>query len=244
MARGGASIQPGFIYHLISRFVAKEWFVESAVERRVYLSLLGLALTQTDWRCFCYAVMSSHIHIGVVAGTTKLVEWMRPMHTTFAQWLNLRRERIGGVFVRGPNVITVEPEHAGRLINYVHCNPVRAGVVANAHDCDWTSYRAYAGAAHVPGWLDVDCGLGLAGLTSRAGFEAWSGSVQTSRDEAEQLGLLPRAKAGRPPVDLGEAPKMRNPPRAGRRVSFVAGERFEGLSKRIDLRFGIWAALE
>ena len=100
MTRGGGNVKPGAIYHLISRFVAKEWFIESSVERRAYLSMLGAAIGPTDWRCFAFAVMSSHIHLGLVAGTTPLAEWLRPMHTGFAKWTNRRRDRIGAVFAR------------------------------------------------------------------------------------------------------------------------------------------------
>ncbi|HEY5925971.1 MAG TPA: hypothetical protein VIV11_29995 [Kofleriaceae bacterium] len=34
MTRGGSLVVPGCVYHLISRFVAKDWFIESAAERR------------------------------------------------------------------------------------------------------------------------------------------------------------------------------------------------------------------
>ena len=179
MPRGGTAIERGNIYHLISRFVAKEWFIESSVERRGYLALLGPAIERTDWRLFCYAVMSSHIHLGVVAGTTSLASWMRPMHTTFANWVNTRRERIGAVFVRGPNVIDVRPADAAELIRYVHLNPVRAVVVDRASESDWTSHRAYLGSERRPIWLDVDSGLELAGFTSREDFGAW---VEHDRD--------------------------------------------------------------
>jgi putative transposase len=196
--RGGASIQAGSIYHLISRFVAKEWFIESDAERRVYLSLLGAELVRTDWRCFCFAVMSSHIHLGLVAGTSRLRSWLRPVHTVFANWLNERRDRIGAVFVRGPHVIDVRPDRVARLIDYVHLNPVRAGVVARPEESDWTSYRAYAGLAKQAGWLHVDRGLELAGFATMAAFERWSASAATDRAEMDALGLLPHGRRGRP----------------------------------------------
>ena len=132
MARGGASIEHGTVQHIIPRFVAKEWFIESALERNVYLSLLSGALENSDWRCFSFAVMSSHIHLGVIAGHETLASWLRPMHTHFAHRMNEQRGRIGAVFVRGPNVVAVQPDGVSRLINYIHNNPVRAGVVASA----------------------------------------------------------------------------------------------------------------
>src|SRR5215204_1287195 len=107
MARGGGHVEAGRVYHVISRFVAKQWFVESTRERRVYLSMLGDAMERSDWRCFSFAVMSSHVHLGVVAGVSPLAAWMRKMHSDFADYINKRRERIGAVFVKGPNVLEV-----------------------------------------------------------------------------------------------------------------------------------------
>jgi REP-associated tyrosine transposase len=197
MPRGGSGIERGNIYHLISRFVAKEWFIESAVERRGYLSLLGPAIEQTDWRLFCYAVMSSHIHLGVVAGTTTLASWMRPMHTAFANWMNIRRERIGAVFVRGPNVIHVRPDGAADLIRYVHYNPVRAGVVHCPKESDWTSHRAYFGISRQHAWLDVECGLELGGFSSRQAFAA-SAELDGDADPLVVARLSPKISRGRP----------------------------------------------
>lgn len=210
MARGGGSVQDGLVYHLISRFVAKEWFIESARERRVYLSLLGLALSQTDWRLFCFAIMSSHIHLGLVAGTEPLAAWLRPLHTRFAQWLNEQRQRIGAVFVKGPNVIGVEPAGPSRLINYVHRNPVRAGVVAHPSDSDWTSHRAYLGLAHTPRWLNVELGLELAGFADGSALGAWTDRVKIGRRDLEDVQVL-RRNVGRPAQRVVELPATATP---------------------------------
>ena len=85
MARGGGTVRPGGIYHVISRFVAKEWFMDSDRERKAYRALLEEAFDGTDWRCFAYALMSSHIHLALVAGFAPLASWLRRMHTVFAQ---------------------------------------------------------------------------------------------------------------------------------------------------------------
>lgn len=197
MARGGAGILDGSIYHLISRFVAKEWFIDSARERRMYLALLGTAIAATDWRLFSYAVMSSHIHLGVLAGSVALRDWMRPMHTTFANWMNEQRERIGAVFVRGPNVIHVRAGDVGELVRYIHLNPVRAGVVASPVESDWTSHRAYEGAAYTQPWLDIQAGTQLAGFESPADLARWCSTPQQRNYSAAAL-LSPRAGRGRP----------------------------------------------
>ena len=150
---------------MISRFVASQWFVCDAHTRRTYLGLLGESLERTDWRCFAYAIMSNHIHLGVIAGYESLADWTRAVNRPFAEWMNVRHARIGAVFLR-PTALEVAPRGIGTLIAYIHCNPVRAGVVQRALDSDWTSHRAYAGRVEPPGWLDLDAAARLAGVES------------------------------------------------------------------------------
>jgi hypothetical protein len=189
---------------VISRFVAKEWFIESSIERRTYLSLLASALAASDWRCFSFAVMSNHVHLGLIAGADSLRGWLRPMHTNFAQWINARRERIGAVFVRGPNVFAVHDGGVGRLINYLHCNPVRAGVTEHPSQSDWTSHRYYLTGRH-PAWLDVRCGLELGGFASGDDLDRWIEATSVNRSDIDEVLVSPAAPRGRPPRRLAVA---------------------------------------
>ncbi len=156
--------EPDVVYHLISRFVGNTWFIHDE-ERRQYLRLLGLALEDTDWRCLSYAIMSSHIHLGMIAGTQPLAPWIREVHSPFAEMINEKHRRIGAVFVRGPKEYGVRNGFVAKLISYIHNNPVRAGVVCNARDSDWTSHAAYVGQAETPSWLHVSEGLTRCGFT-------------------------------------------------------------------------------
>ncbi|MDQ3341572.1 MAG: transposase [Myxococcota bacterium] len=114
------------IYHLISRFVDREWFIRLPDERRFYLQLLGAALCATDWRCLAFAIMSNHIHLAMIAGTQKLDSWIRRVHSPFATAMNRSYDRIGPMFVRGPKDIEVDEHGVGAVIAYIHNNPVRA----------------------------------------------------------------------------------------------------------------------
>jgi hypothetical protein len=204
MSRGGGSAKEGAAYHLISRFVAQEWFIQSSAERSEYLRLLGRALAATSWRCFCFAVMSSHIHLGLLAGSDPLAGWLRPMHTDFAKWLNECRGRIGAVFVKGPNFIEYQRVGVPHLINYVHLNPVRAGVVGEPHESDWTSHRAYVGLDRPPRWLDIECGLELARRTLDQPFATWTEATRVERADLDAFRAEPRAPRGRPRKQAGQ----------------------------------------
>jgi REP-associated tyrosine transposase len=175
----------GVTYHLISRFVDREWFIRNDDERNIYLRLLGRALLQSDWRCLAYAVMSSHIHLMVVAGRVPLESWIKRVHPRFATAMNKKYGRIGPMFVRGPKDIGLLPENEPDVLAYIHNNPVRAGVAKFASESTWTSHRAYLGLAAAPPWLHVDDGMRRVGTSDPERFDAWVNVTLGSSGEVE-----------------------------------------------------------
>jgi hypothetical protein len=135
------------VHHVITRFVDKSWFITTADERAYYLRLLGKAFSKTDWSCLAYAVMSSHIHLAMVAGRNH----------------NLH-ERLGPLFEGRARMELQKTHTVGPLVAYIHNNPVRGGLVPRASFSDWTSHRAYTGRAPAQCWLAVRRGLQLSGV--------------------------------------------------------------------------------
>lgn len=210
MPRRPRDIVVGSVYHLISRFVDREWFIRIEQERQSYLRLLGRSLADSDWRCLAYAIMSNHLHVEAVAGKEPLGDWVRRVHSPFADSLNKKYSRIGSVFTRGPKAYLVPPPKVGRVLAYIHNNPVRAGVVGTAGESDWTSHRAYVGLADVPAWLHVNEGLERLGI-DRPAFDAWvaDAALSTPRNDADAFAALELEEAlvpdpARPQVDPDE----------------------------------------
>jgi hypothetical protein len=197
--RVARKIVPGVVYHVIARFVDRKWFFKRDEERERYLRLLGHALRQCDWVCLAYALMSNHIHLAMIAGRTSLESWARRVHSPFANWMNATYKRMGPMFVRGPKAGAVLPEGEGRVIAYIHNNPVRAGVAKYASESRWTSHRAYVGLENAPPWLDVVEGLRRVGLERPEDFDEWvnvtpgeSGHIDMRRvrKQARRLGAV------------------------------------------------------
>ena len=228
MPRALRHIVPGVTYHLISRFVAREFFISSDADRRAYLDLLAHVVIRTRWRLLAYAVMSNHIHLAMVAGPEPIATWLRQVHSTFADTVNRSRERIGALFVRGPKAVLAPGDGVGRVIAYLHNNPVRAGVCTQPHDSTWTSHRAYLGLEAAPPWLAVGEGMRRAGLTDVAAFEALVaarhphpvlGEVSSDRDLEEKVDAYERAC-----IAARRASATTPPPPATKVVDVVAHE--------------------
>jgi putative transposase len=189
---------PRAFHHIRSRFVDRKWEFEHADERALYLHYLGRAFEDSDWMCVSYALMSNHVHHGWLAGEMPFGELMKRVHAPFARWMNKRRSRLGPLFADRPAIRIVRPEHIARTITYIHNNPVRGGVVAAAGDSDWTSHRAYMGAAPVPPWLRVDEGLRLIALTP----DELDDQTLSSRDCMEDMAVLRKAAHMRGAIEL------------------------------------------
>ncbi len=219
---------PGVTYHLISRFVDQRWYLKGEEERARYLWLLGRALSDSDWICIAYGLMSSHVHLGMVAGEAPLESWAKRAHTPFASWINLRHERIGPVFVRGPKDYAVPPNRVAALIAYIHNNPVRAKVVDGPDKSAWTSHLPYLGRAPAPRWLDVERGMALGEFATAEAFDAW---VSSNPDDPSRLELrgVRRNVSRRGQFEFG------TPTNDDRLVTPIVGRRWTAV--RIDPRW-------
>lgn len=209
---------PGMVHHIIIRFVDREWFFTDDEERERYISLLGRAIQGTDWLCLAYALMSNHIHIGMVAGEMPLESWARRVHPPFAHWMNARHARLGPLFAARPASWVIRGEGVSRMLAYIHNNPVRAGLVERARDSAWTSHRAYVGEARAPHWLALREGLRRAGCADASefdklvddlrGVERNDPSLVEMRREMRRYGGL---ELGTPTLDPLEAPILSRP---------------------------------
>ena len=172
--RTARDVPPGSIVHVISRFTDHRWFLGHEEERATYRRMFAHAMRQSDWRTFASCLMSTHIHHGMIAGEQDLEEWAKSVHSNFAQWLNLRHNRIGQVFADRPQTIIVEPANAPALIAYIHNNPVVAGLVNRARDSTWSTHRAVLGLDPPPPWLNIELTLELAGCPANPdAFDAY-----------------------------------------------------------------------
>lgn len=178
MPRAARRNSPGVLYHLVSQFVDREWFIETEAQRQLYVRMLGAALAGSSWSCLGYAVMNNHMHLAVIAGQERLETWIRRVNSGFADYMNREYGRHGAMFVRGPWDCAVPNERAAHLLAYIHNNPVRGGVVSSAELSTWTSYQAYLGLSEVPRWLHVDAGRALSSFTDTRSFHAWSSAPE------------------------------------------------------------------
>ena len=177
----------GGLFHVISRFHGRSYFMDLEGARQNYLRLLGRAVEKYDTRVLAYCLMSSHVHLVLQLGLDPLGAFTRSVHSGWAVWVNRRHNGLGAVMSDRPRSLLVHADSYGyELIRYVHNNPVRAGLVNKAQDSFWSSHRAYLGLEKIPDWLDTQPLLGKATKTRQKRQREFEKFVCQGRGELQR----------------------------------------------------------
>jgi putative transposase len=194
MPRNARCIIPELAYHVTQRGTNRQRVFFSAADRTTYLRLLQQNLAPTETRVVAWCLMTNHVHLVVVPGREDSLEvLLRRLHGRYAQMVNARRLRSGHLWQNRFFSCPLSASHLLRVLAYVERNPVRAGLVAEAEQYQWSSAAIHLGLAHDRLHLaDVETWRQLGGA------EAWR-SLLATPDELTSLRLLRRCTyAGRP----------------------------------------------
>lgn len=147
---------PGAIWHVTSRGNERQAVFFDDADRELFLDVLGATVRLFGWRLHAFVLMGNHYHLVVETPDPTLSRGMRQLNGVFTQAFNRRHGRAGHLFQGRYKAILVEREtHLLALLRYVVRNPVRAGITRRARDWAWGSYRATAGLAPRPDWLET-----------------------------------------------------------------------------------------
>jgi len=162
---------PGAIYHVMSRGDRREDIFPNDVDRQDFIKTLAEACQKADWSVHAYCLMRNHYHLVLETPNANLVAGMAWLQSSYTIRLNHRHKLCGHVFSGRYKAQLVEAGGDGYLrtaCDYVHLNPVRAGLL-KAEDrllaYPWSSFAFYLAAPeHRPRWVRVDRLLGGHGI--------------------------------------------------------------------------------
>lgn len=187
MPRAARIHAPGYVFHIISRCMNREFLIDGPAERTRYLSLLERGMMRSNAKVMAWCIMSNHVHLILRAGEEPLWRLLKRVNTGYAQWRNRRTRRLGPVFAdRYRSILVEEDLYLKELVRYIHLNPVRAGLATRPEESDWSSHRAVLGLGPVHEWFDPTGVLEL--------FGADTASAKTAYEEFVLDGIgLPRS---------------------------------------------------
>lgn len=161
----------GAIYHLMSRGDRREEIFRDDLDRKDFLRTVGAACQKTGWHVHAYCLMSNHFHLVVETPRANLVEGMKWLLGAYTMRLNRRHKLNGHLFAGRYKSLLIDattPGYLRTVCDYVHLNPVRAGLVTKRERLQkyrWSSYPGYLRARQKrEPWLRYDRLFGEHGL--------------------------------------------------------------------------------
>jgi putative transposase len=166
----------GALYHVMARGDRRENIIGGEKDRRMFIETLSEACEKTGWLVYAWVLMSNHYHLVFQTPQANLVAGMRWLQNTYTRRFNVGNQLWGHVFGSRYKAVLIETREFGsgdylsNLIDYVHLNPIRAGIINTATesllDYPWSSLsRGYAVSPQKrPSWLKTDDGFGVLGL--------------------------------------------------------------------------------
>ena len=194
MPRNARCVVPETAYHVTQRGTNQQRVFFSVSDRATYLALLQQNLAFTETRALAWCLMANHIHLVLVPGHEDSLEvLLRRVHGRHAQMVNARRLRSGHLWQNRFFSCALSTSHLRRVLAYVERNPVRAGVVAQPEQYQWSSAAIHLGLC--PDRLHL---TDVEFWQQQGGAEAWRLLLMTP-DDVNTLRLLRRCTyAGRP----------------------------------------------
>lgn len=178
MARSLRIEYPGAFYHVMARGNRREAIFEDDDDRRYFLKAVSEACGMTGWRVHTWVLMSNHYHLFLETPEPNLVAGMKWLQNAYTRRFNTRHRTWGRLFGDRYKSVVVEgrdPWYYTTLLDYIHLNPIRAGIVKVAQgqsilDYPWCSV---AGGYALPSrgrapWVAVPEGLAAFGFKDTA----------------------------------------------------------------------------
>ncbi|MDX8394752.1 MAG: transposase, partial [Mariprofundales bacterium] len=150
----------GGIYHVMLHGNGGMVVFSSEEDRCHFLLLLQEGTYRFGYRVHAFCLMDNHIHLAIQVSDVHLSEIMHNLSFRYTRWFNCHQKRFGHLFQgRYKATLVDENNYFLALVRYIHLNPVRASMVAEADDYGWSGHAGYLGSEYIP-WLTTDYLLG------------------------------------------------------------------------------------
>ncbi|PCI37279.1 MAG: hypothetical protein COB53_07000 [Elusimicrobia bacterium] len=142
---------PGAVYHVTARGVDKRDIFSGSADYEKMLRFMRLVRDQENAQFAAYALMPNHLHFFLRVFSTPLFKIMQRILTRYSIYFNNRYERSGHLFQgRYKAILCTDNIQFGRVIRYVHRNPLRAALESKVGEWHWTSHGDYMGISPHP----------------------------------------------------------------------------------------------
>ncbi|QKY70090.1 transposase [Lentibacillus sp. CBA3610] len=192
MARRPRKRSTNGIYHIMLRGINQQVIFEDREDRVKLLRAIGKCKVVSQFELYAYCLMDNHVHLLIKETDESVSKVIQRICTGYVLWYNDKYERNGHLFQDRFKSETVEyiPGFM-RVLRYIHQNPVKAGMVRDVSDFQWTSFHEYLG--H-PTLVDTEFTLQLFSPDKNKALRLFSDYMRSTNND-EFLDSHPKIKA-------------------------------------------------
>lgn len=214
---------PNAWYHVMNRGAGYRPVFETDRHRGLFLELLAQISETFGVELHAYCLMGNHYHLLVKTLRANLGRAMRHLNGVYTQRHNRLLKTDGTLFRGRYKAILVEVDsYLLQVSRYIHRNPVEAGLVVQAQDYPWSSYRAYLRLEPSPPWLQTAKVLSMVSRYQpehryqafiEAGLDEETAAYYSSARQKPILGTeaFRQARLAEQDLTISELPELRYP---------------------------------
>lgn len=132
--------------HIITQGIDKENIFQEQEYKNKYIKLVQETFEKySNLYLLCYCIMDNHAHFLIYTeDNTELSKAMARINTTYGGFYNKRENRVGYVFRNRYYTQPIKDEaHLYSAFVYIHRNPVKANLVKEMEEYQFSSYQQY-----------------------------------------------------------------------------------------------------
>jgi putative transposase len=132
-------------YHIYNRGNNRENIFFERENYIYFLNLMKLHLVN-NVHIIAYCLMPNHYHFLLYLQNEKISNSMKSLSLAYTKAINKKLNRSGVLFQgRFQSIHIQETEYLINLVRYIHLNPIKAGIVDQIDQWEFSSYPEYAG---------------------------------------------------------------------------------------------------
>lgn len=181
---------PDAWYHVMNRGRRSERIFLKRKDYDTFIELLKEAseLWKVNVAAFC--LMPNHYHLLISTPIGNLSRFMRHVNGVYTQRFNKNNRYEGQLFKgRFKSIIVDGDSYLLQLLRYIHRNPLRAKLVRNLQDFEWSSHQGYIFNSKDWEWLHKDFMLALFSNNKKNQLTVYQEYME-QKDKKEVLNIL------------------------------------------------------
>ena len=138
--------EAGLLHHVVCRGNDRQPIFSSVLDFQKYLEFLAQATQLYPVKIYNFVLMNNHVHLLIEpVAEGNLSKFMEYVSKNYAKYFNKAYQRFGHVFQgRFKSFLVQSERYFFACSRYIDLNPVKANLIENPKDYQWSGYNALA----------------------------------------------------------------------------------------------------